>query len=562
MFLFFAFPKEASATNYYWVGGTTNSIISNPDNWDTAAGICADSGDAAVPGASDSAFWSSSCVKDATVDSNLSVNTFQLLPDYSGTVTVDGVAVNVLGANLLANGGNLNIANGGSVTVASGYQIMIGYLAGDNGTITVDGPGSQLINSNARIRVGNLGIGTLIIQNGGYASTAKVYAGYGVDSEGYITVDGTGSIWDANAGGSLGFIGRQGTASLTISNGAVVNSLATPWQIGGISTGIGTVTITGTGSELNMTSDISNLRVGYSGTGTLNVEDGGAVSSGDKVTVADQVGSTGTINIGAGYTMDQITAPGGVLTGSGTYSLPPDPPTSLSSTASLYSIDWDWEDVATATGYKVYNSSSDSLLTTISLTSKWTQNSLLPSTSYGIYVRSSNAQGVGYASLDITATTDEVQELDIISNPIIYISTDNSETETIEPEIVEEGYRLEVKVVDDENNPVEGAKVTLLSNGQEVITDENGIAVFEKVEKGEHTVSVAYESYEGEQKINLSGEVDEYYLTVHIKGTSPSLNNETESSPLNIKRLSLLVIGIIIIILIWIVYKRKKQQRQ
>jgi|GEM_PF-1088340 len=409
--LFFKVPSSVQAATYYWVGGTTNSNTNNPANWNTVAGACADSGNLSVPGSSDNIIFGSSCVNNATVNANLSVVAFLININYSGTISVNATTVNV-GGQLTVDGGNLSITNGGNVTVASGYQIIAGSAANTNGTITVSGSGSQLNNSNARVRLGNgnNSTGTLNIQNGATATIGNIYAAYAANTTGNLTVDGSGSVLNSDAQGGLGFIGRGGTATATISNGGVINSKAAPWQIGGLAGSSGTVNVTGAGSLLNMNGGTCNLRVGYSGTGTLNVSSGGSVvvtGSDGSVTMADQAGSSGTLTIGDGYTMDVITAAFGIFGGSGTASFPPAKPTSLTNTAvTQTSIAWDWADSSRATAYKVYNAADNSLLTTISdTTSNWTQTNLSLFTSYSVYVRATNAQGIGYASSNASATT-------------------------------------------------------------------------------------------------------------------------------------------------------------
>jgi len=79
-----------------------------------------------------------------------------------------------------------------------------------------------------------------------------------------------------------------------------------------------------------------------------------------------------------------------------------------------------------------------------------------------------------------------------------------------------EGYDLNVKVVDTKNNPVKGAKVTLHSTVQEQTTDNDGIAHFTNVEKGDHRVLISYQNSQGEQSISLTGENKEYTLNITI----------------------------------------------
>lgn len=91
----------------------------------------------------------------------------------------------------------------------------------------------------------------------------------------------------------------------------------------------------------------------------------------------------------------------------GQITTPPTQVTGLTNTASSEtSITWDWADVTGATGYKVYRSSDDTLLTTINTaTSNWTQDSLSPNTSYSVYVRATNDNGECVASNSASAYT-------------------------------------------------------------------------------------------------------------------------------------------------------------
>jgi len=412
----FLFTKQINAATYYWVGGTTNSNTSNPANWNTVAGTCADSANTNVPGSSDTVNFVINCINDANVDTTFSVATFRMNVGYTGTTTVNGVAMTVT-TSLSVDGGVLYITNGGVVTGPSGSSgIVIGNTATGNGTVTVTGSGSQLIQTIgdvARVRIGNStgSVGNLNILNGATASTGNIYAAYSSGTTANITVDGAGTVWTSdNLLGctAAGYIGRAGTAILTISNGAVVNTNACPWQIGSQAGSNGSVTVTGTGSQLNFINS-SNLRVAYSGTGSLNIQDGGTVGlSSSMITVADQAGSIGSITIGSGYNLDVIDIKvWNYAIGIGTATLPPVATTTINgNAASESSIDWDWNDESGATGYKVYRSSDNTLLTTISsATSNWTQDSLLPNTSYSIYYRGTNVNGEGASSTPVSVYT-------------------------------------------------------------------------------------------------------------------------------------------------------------
>lgn len=80
-----------------------------------------------------------------------------------------------------------------------------------------------------------------------------------------------------------------------------------------------------------------------------------------------------------------------------------------------------------------------------------------------------------------------------------------------------DSYSVNIKVTDTKQKPIGGAKVTIHSKVQETTTDENGIARFEDVEPGDHRVLVAYNGFEGEQSINLTGDVKEFNLSITVE---------------------------------------------
>jgi iron complex outermembrane receptor protein len=52
------------------------------------------------------------------------------------------------------------------------------------------------------------------------------------------------------------------------------------------------------------------------------------------------------------------------------------------------------------------------------------------------------------------------------------------------------------KVIDDEGNPVTGAKVVLVETNQEVYTDFDGLFAFDNVSTTTHKIKVSYVSHE------------------------------------------------------------------
>ena len=148
--------------------------------------------------------------------------------------------------------GALTIQNNGTLNLSVGADI--GEFVGSQGTATVTGAGSTWNNSGL-LSIGTIGAGELIIGNGGTVSNTNGFIAFATGSQGTVTVTGTGSSWINSI--AL-FVGRIGTGSLVIADGS-----------------------------------------------TVSVAGGGGTAF-----VADQLGSTGRLNIGA--------APGNSATAPGT----------------------------------------------------------------------------------------------------------------------------------------------------------------------------------------------------------------------------------------------------
>jgi len=133
---------------------------------------------------------------------------------------------------------------------------------------------------------------------------------------------------------------------------------------------------------------------------------------------------------------------------------------------------------------------------------------------------------------------------------------------TIETEIInieevpqasreQQGYTLTIKTIDKENKPLSGVRVEVHS--EPVLkgkTDKEGIVSFTGVSPGDHTIKLAYKGNKGEQEINLSGDNSEFKISIQVNMQSPFLNPWT-----------IIVIGILILIISYLVYKRKKEEK-
>src|SRR5262245_59967488 len=200
------------------------------------------------------------------------------------------------------------INNGGAAQITTSGAAAASILLGWNdvsefGNLSMSGAGRLTVQQD--LAVGGLGNGTFNITSGAQVSDFSGEVGYTITSHpgvsGNATVDGAGSSWTHANELYIGY----GTGTLTISNGATVSNafgyLGYFGEFPGRSHG--TVTVTGTGSSWTNSND---LFVGNSGTGILNVSNGGSVSNGtgqmgysfgaDGTATIDGSGSTWTTN--------------------------------------------------------------------------------------------------------------------------------------------------------------------------------------------------------------------------------------------------------------------------
>ncbi len=212
----------------------------------------------------------------------------------AGDVTVDGnesVWKNTVGM-IVGDGGS------GSLSITKGGRVnSLGAIIGDNGSstgaVTVDGLGSGITIFSDLI-VGNFGSGTLDITNSGALSSGASAIGGASPGIGEVTVDGTLSTWFVN--GNL-VVGNDGSGMLAISNGGrVSSSTAGDVFIGSLAGSSGHVSVDGVGSSLVVAPLNSYLAVGAAGSGSLNITNGGSVSTLTTI-VGQHVGGEGNVNI-------------------------------------------------------------------------------------------------------------------------------------------------------------------------------------------------------------------------------------------------------------------------
>jgi T5SS/PEP-CTERM-associated repeat protein len=203
-------------------------------------------------------------------------------PDKNITVNIDWM------------GGQTNFGvNNGDVTISNGTQISSsrdGYVArwpGTTGSLTLNGAGTQW--EMLDLWVGRTGHGSLTVGNGAVVHSYNTFFGYDLGGSATVNVDGANSKLEVE---SLA-IGDAGDATLNISSGGEVFAKGQAY-LGANPIGNGVINISGVGSKL--TTD-NSLIVGGDGDGELHVSDGGRVTTGIDVSVANSVDRSGTVTV-------------------------------------------------------------------------------------------------------------------------------------------------------------------------------------------------------------------------------------------------------------------------
>ena len=271
------------------------------------------------------------------VDGNLTLGVNgagNLTVSEGGTVTVSGnvdagvdtgsastTAIGDPGATLTIDGdwqigvaGTATATIDGAVTVAVGGAIEVGADAGGNGTLTVSDTGTMLNGGAGDVTIGGQGTGTATVENGALfdAATSDVTVGEGQDSIGTLTVTGQGSEMEAGSltvasASKLQEINGQTTfTQATVAEGGALD-VVSDLTIGETQGSNGTVTATDTGSTLTVG---GNADIGPAGKGLLAI-DGAAVTVHGDLSLGEESGGSGKLTVAAG----SVTCAGDITVG-------------------------------------------------------------------------------------------------------------------------------------------------------------------------------------------------------------------------------------------------------
>ncbi len=171
-------------------------------------------------------------------------------------------------------------------------SMVVGTDEGSTGTVTIDGANSSLENK-GDVSIGYSGDGTMTISNGGSMTVDAdiIRVGRNEGGVGTLTITDSGSTLTAtNVADATIYVGYGGTGTVNIQKTATMTVGGT--NIGGQDTGDGTLNIDGSGT----TADLSTTVVGDEGAGTMNVTNTAAVTT-DALTIGNAATGNGTLNI-------------------------------------------------------------------------------------------------------------------------------------------------------------------------------------------------------------------------------------------------------------------------
>ncbi|GLK84668.1 outer membrane autotransporter barrel domain-containing protein [Ancylobacter defluvii] len=195
--------------------------------------------------------------------------------------------------------GSIAVEDGGQLVSSVGAPGFVGTYIGRNvdgmGTVVVSGAdagGTASTWENAGfLSAGYSGDGSVRVEEGGRITSLWARLGTNVGSTGSVTVSGTDAAGNASRWetGPI-MVGRAGAGVLAIEGGGQV-AVDGSWSLLGWLPGAsGTMSVSGAGSSFTGT---ETFRVGYQGTGALEITDGGLMETGE-TKIGFRAGSTGS----------------------------------------------------------------------------------------------------------------------------------------------------------------------------------------------------------------------------------------------------------------------------
>lgn len=192
--------------------------------------------------------------------------------------------------------GQLHMSNGAS---AGSNFVVLGPDMGSVGVVDLIDTGTTL-SATRKLTVGDRADGTLIVNHGAVVTSQFAELGIAEGIAGEVTLLGTGALWQVLtdvANQTELPIGIEGAGTVSVGANSRFETLWQDVVLGQMSTGVGTVNVTGPNCEwlmLNVPAD--DLTIGLDGYGELNVQTGGSVTTG-QADMAVSEDSTGIVNV-------------------------------------------------------------------------------------------------------------------------------------------------------------------------------------------------------------------------------------------------------------------------
>ena len=224
-------------------------------------------------------------------DATVNVCGFGWSAQTRGGMSVSGAGSSLATTTIfagLAGNGTLLVSADADMTTSLGASIANGL--GSTGSVTVTGAGSSWTNTGTMMTVGTAGAGSLTIADGGFVTSGAARIGDESMATGNVLVTGAGSRWIATGSGAK--IGNLGDGLLTITNGGT--AAFGQVEIGSEAGSVGSLSVSGNGSRWTGT----NVSVGKTGTGHINVTGGGVVIASNFVRLGGGIFTTGS---GSGF---------------------------------------------------------------------------------------------------------------------------------------------------------------------------------------------------------------------------------------------------------------------
>lgn len=213
-----------------------------------------------------------------------------LTQNGTGTTTMTGTSTYT--GTTSVDAGKLVLQSGGQINGTSNFNVAT--VAGVSAEAVVDGPGSRIVAGLGISSVGNSGTGTLTVQNGGSASFGTLVVGANAGSDGTLSIVGQNSLV-ITTGGATQAIGFGGTATLNILDGGkMVAGGSDGIKVGVSADSTGTITVSGARSQWDVTAALDARR------GSVTVSNGGLVTAGSASFAGVANGLADLIVTGAG----------------------------------------------------------------------------------------------------------------------------------------------------------------------------------------------------------------------------------------------------------------------